>query len=218
MKRIFIILLSLIFVLTGCLPNFNKKQTNNNQVNQPLATTTTKTIDTLVTTTLTVNQPQDNLLVATSNNKREIKRFYPDNDSTNSTNKKSSTLDDQEKSFTITPELIAKMYLIEKYNPGVCFGMPSPVPQSGIDYLINNNKPLADFVRQRYHLSSDLEVYNKLKQFQNIQLNMIASSKYKFQFMDGQCCTLTFYQGTIEVKGDRAIEIIENKETKNNPC
>jgi len=218
MKRIFIILLSLIFLLTGCLPSVNKKQTDNNQINQLLVTTTTKATDTLVTTTLTLNQPPNNLLVATSNNKREIKRFYPDSGSTNSTNKKPATLDEQEKSFTITPELLAKMHLIEKYNPGVCFGIPSPVPQSGIDYLINNNKTLADFVRQRYHLASDLEVYNKLKQFQDIQLTMIASSKYKFQFMDGQCCTLTFYQGTIEVKGDQVIEIIENKETKNNPC
>ncbi len=110
------------------------------------------------------------------------------------------------------------MYLIDKYNPGVCFGMPNPVPQSAIDSLINSNKNLSDFIKNRYKLSSDLELYNKLKQLQNIQLTFIASSKYNFQFMDGQCCIMTFYQGIIEVNGDKAYEIIEKEETKNNPC
>lgn len=215
-KLVIAISLLFIFSLSGCLPTTNKQQPNNVQPEENVSSSDAEIAD------LQLGKSNDNQLIAAvpPEGKKEVKRFYPDSVSTGADGVVAPTEPtiDPERSFNITSELIAKMHLIDKYNPGTCFGMPGPVPQSAIDSLINSNKPLSDFVKQKYNLSSDLDVYNKLKQFQNVQLTSLASSKYKFQFMDGQCCTMTFYQGTIEVSGDKAVEIIDNKETKTNPC
>lgn len=217
MKKL-VIAISLLFALslTGCLPTTTKQQSSKSQVEGSASSSEAENAS------LGLDKSNENQLIAAAPaaGKKEVKRFYPDSGSvpTGETSGSSGTVSDLERSFNITPELIAKMHLVDKYNPGVCFGMPGPVPQSAIDSLINGNKALSDFVKQKYNLSSDLEIYNKLKQFQNVQLTVISSSKYKFKFMDGQCCTMTYYQGVIEVSGDKAIETIENKETKTNPC
>lgn len=217
MKKL-VIAISLLFALslTGCLPTTTKQQSSKSQVEGSASSSEAENAS------LGLDKSNENQLIAAAPaaGKKEVKRFYPDSGSvpTGETSGSSGTVSDLERSFNITPELIAKMHLVDKYNPGVCFGMPGPVPQSAIDSLINGNKALSDFVKQKYNLSSDLEIYNKLKQFQNVQLTVISSSKYKFKFMDGQCCTMTFYQGIVEVSGDKAIETIENKETKTNPC
>lgn len=217
MKKL-VIAISLLFALslTGCLPTTTKQQSSKSQVEGSASSSEAENAS------LGLDKSNENQLIAAAPaaGKKEVKRFYPDSGSvpTGETSGSSGTVSDLERSFNITPELIAKMHLVDKYNPGVCFGMPGPVPQSAIDSLINGNKALSDFVKQKYNLSSDLEIYNKLKQFQNVQLTVISSSKYEFKFMDGQCCTMTYYQGVIEVSGDKAIETIENKETKTNPC
>ena len=217
MKKL-VIAISLLFALSlaGCLPTTTKQQSSKSQVEGSASSSEAENAS------LGLGKSNENQLIAAAPaaGKKEVKRFYPDSGSapTGETSGSSGAVSDPERFFNITPELIAKMHLIEKYNPGICFGMPGPVPQSAIDSLINGNKPLSDFVKQKYNLSSDLEIYNKLKQFQNVQLTVISSSKYKFQFMDGQCCTMTFYQGIVEVSGDKATETIENKETKTNPC
>lgn len=217
MKKL-VIAISLLFALSlaGCLPTTTKQQSSKSQVEGSASSSEAENAS------LGLDKSNENQLIAAAPaaGKKEVKRFYPDSGSvpTGETSGSSGTVSDSERSFNITPELIAKMHLVDKYNPGVCFGMPGPVPQSAIDSLINGNKALSDFVKQKYNLSSDLEIYNKLKQFQNVQLTVISSSKYKFKFMDGQCCTMTFYQGIVEVSGDKAIETIENKETKTNPC
>ncbi|OQA36851.1 MAG: hypothetical protein BWY53_00275 [Parcubacteria group bacterium ADurb.Bin326] len=217
MKKL-VIAISLLFALSlaGCLPTTTKQQSSKSQVEGSASSSEAENAS------LGLDKSNENQLIAAAPaaGKKEVKRFYPDSGSvpTGETSGSSGTVSDSERSFNITPELIAKMHLVDKYNPGVCFGMPGPVPQSAIDSLINGNKALSDFVKQKYNLSSDLEIYNKLKQFQNVQLTVISSSKYEFKFMDGQCCTMTYYQGVIEVSGDKAIETIENKETKTNPC
>lgn len=219
MKKL-VVAISLLFVfsLAGCLPTTTKQQPDNGQGEENASSSEAENVS------LGLGNSNDNQLIAAAPaaGKKEVKRFYPDSGSGSTgsdvTPGSSGIVSDPERSFNITPELIAKMHLIDKYNPGICFGMPGPVPQSAIDSLINGNKPLSDFVKQKYNLSSDLEIYNKLKQFQNVQLTVISSSNYNFQFMDGQCCTMTFYQGVIEVSGDKATETIENKETKTNPC
>lgn len=215
-KFIIVILFLVIFSLSGCLLRINEQQLRDGQIKKSISSNQEEILN-FQSRELSENQ----LIAATSSeSKREIKRFYPDSASLSSEVNSDlfDSIPDPEKSFTITSELIAKMHLIDRYNPGGCFGLPGHVSQSAIDSLINDNRLLSNFVKQKYKLSSDLEIYNKLKQFQNIQLTSIASSKYKFQFMDGQCCVLTFYQGVIEINGDKIIEVIDKKETKTNPC
>lgn len=137
--------------------------------------------------------------------KPEVQRFYPDAGSTvgDSGTEKNT---DPSRDFQITPTLIAKMYLADKYNPGICFGAPVAPPTVAITNLIIAQKPLADFLRQHYNLTSDLEVYNKIKQFQDITLVETASSQFTFKFMDGQCQNVTYFEGTAKVSGTQVTD------------
>jgi len=116
-----------------------------------------------------------------------------------------------ERNFQITPELLAKMYLIDKYNPGICYGAPVAVPQSAIDMLVDSNPPLVAFLKQKYNLTSDLEVYNKMKQLQAVSLTETASSKFNFTFMDGQCRNLVYYEGVVQVAGSAVTATVANQ-------
>lgn len=106
-----------------------------------------------------------------------------------------------ERDFQLTPALIAKMYLIDKYKFGICYGAPASVPQAAITSLVNSNPPLSNFLKQKYSLQTDLEIYNKQKQLQAITLAETSSSKFNFSFTDGQCQNTTYYQGVIQVSG-----------------
>lgn len=107
-----------------------------------------------------------------------------------------------ERNFQLTPDLLAKMYLIDKYKPGTCFGLPAPVPQIAITNLVASNPPLSSYLRQKYGLKTDLEVYNKYKQLQGVTLTETASSKYNFAFTDGQCQTEVHYEGVVTVSNN----------------
>jgi len=116
-----------------------------------------------------------------------------------------------EKNFQLTPDLIAKMYLIDTYKPGTCFGAPVAAPQIAVTNLVAANPPLSNFLKVKYSLKTDLEIYNKLKQLQGVTLTETASSKYNFAFMDGQCQNVTYYEGTVTVSGGTANALVTSQ-------
>lgn len=118
---------------------------------------------------------------------------------------------DAERSFQITPDLLAKMYLVDTYKPGACYGAPVAVPQVAVTNLINSNQLLAAFLKQKYGLATDLEIYNKIKQLQGITLTETSSNKFNFTFMDGQCQTVTYYEGTVTVSGSSVSAIVSSQ-------
>lgn len=133
--------------------------------------------------------------------------FRPDaSTDASSDQSKSSAADTAERNFQLTPVLIAKMYLIDKYKFGICYGAPVAVPQSAIDILVSSNPPLVSFLTQKYNLQTDLEKYNKMKQLQAVTLVETASSKFNFTFLDGQCQNTIYYQGTVQVSGEAVSE------------
>lgn len=120
-------------------------------------------------------------------------------------------------SFAITPELKARLYLVDIYNPGICYGLPGPVPDISIATILANNQGLSQFLRSSYKLSSDLDVYTKIKQINSVMLNSNRNG-YQFNFTDAQCCTLKAYQGEINTLGPELKHTIDREETKQNPC
>lgn len=133
------------------------------------------------------------------------KKYYPDD-----VNNNVVSADDSARNFQITPALLVKMHLADTYNPGICFGDPTAVPQSAINSMMSSQKDLAEFLRQQYNLNSDLEVYNKIKQFQGFDLREVGSSKFDFIFKDGQCYYYEYYRGQAEVIGTKVeIKILE---------
>jgi hypothetical protein len=115
---------------------------------------------------------------------------------------------DDGRNFYLSNELLVKLYLVDKYKPGICYGAPTAVPDISIDTVLSGQKSLADFLRQRYGLESELELYNKIKQINGIDLKEISSSNYNYSFMDGQCLILTYYQGRISVFSERIEEVL----------
>jgi len=147
----------------------------------------------------------------------QVKKFYPDplisSEQASSTTKSDIAQDD------LMPEnLQIKLYLVDKYKPGTCYGMPGPVPDEAISGMIKRNQSLAKFVKDKYKLKSDLEIYLKIKQIFGIQLEPASGGKYQYNFIDGQCCTLKSYNGLIENIGGKISDSVINQETKNNPC
>ena len=173
------------------------------------------TIPVTTTPTKSISQQAVAIISATSNpatavNKTEVEHYRPDTSSQQSSQSPASA-NNSARNFTITIELLAKMHLVDKYRPGICFGAPVAVPQVAIDSLLSAQNDLADFLRQHYGLISDLEVYNKIKQLQNIQLTAITSSKFGFTFMDGQCANLVYYEGIVEVMNNVVTDTVTSQ-------
>lgn len=145
--------------------------------------------------------------------KANAKIYRPDTSSQSNNSFQSTTVTpDAARDFQITNDLLAKMHLIDKYKPGICFGLAVAVPQVAIDSMISNNQSLTQFLRQHYNLTADLEVYNKMKQLQGITLTEVASSKFNFTFMDGQCSDVVYYEGTVEVSANQVIDTVTNRQ------
>ena len=120
--------------------------------------------------------------------------------------------------FVVTQQLEAKLFLIDKYNIGICYGLPGVIPNEAIVGMIERNHGLSQFLKNKYNLATDLGIYSKIKQLNAIQLSKIAVSKYSFNFIDAQCCTLNAYRGKIEAFGQTFLDTILDQEIKNNPC
>ncbi len=142
----------------------------------------------------------------------EPEKFYP------TPSKLPAEADSDKRDFVVNQELKVKLYLVEKYDPGICYGMPGPVPEEAISGMIDRQPELAEFLAVNYDLKSDLEIYNRIKQLNGVRLTEISGGKYQFNFTDGQCCTLTIYQGEAVIIADTVSDKITSRETKQNPC
>lgn len=199
-----IFVLSLI-ILTGCTAKNSNPDTAGQEEN--LSSTTTVEQNSLTAEDSSVNNSLSGA--------QEIKKYYPE---------PLASQVDEVKKKTATPEspmpenLQIKGYLVEKYNPGICYGMPAPVREEDINGMISRNQAFAEYVKNRYKLKTNLEVYMKIKQYFGIQLKSISGGKFQYNFVDGQCCTLKAFEGQIENLGGKISENLTNQETKNNPC
>lgn len=147
--------------------------------------------------------------------KQEMKKYYPENTAIagGSGSTGSSATASAEQNFQITPSLLAKMHLADKYKPGICYGLPSVPPQSAIDSLKTSNEPLWQFIKQQYNLTTDLEIYNKIKQLQGVSLTETQSGVFNFAFMDGQCQTVRYYEGVVQVVGAVVTDTVTSQES-----
>lgn len=195
-KKIVFIFLVSVFLLVGCGSAQNNQADNFSGANG--------TEDNLTSTG--ADRDQDG---------EEMKKFYPDNSGATEKNTNTSNSDP---GFSVTLELELKMFLADKYNPGVCYGLPGPVPDSSIKSLIAANRGLADFLRSYYGLNDDLDLYNKIKQLNGIRLTEISSSRYQFNFVDGQCCVLKAMEGEISKIGSIISDEVTRTEKQQNPC
>ncbi|HNW09404.1 MAG TPA: hypothetical protein PLX67_03250 [bacterium] len=144
----------------------------------------------------------------------QVEKFYPDSSAiANPPIHKEAT-----RNFVVTEELMVKIYLVDKYEPGICYGTPSPVEPEAIRGIIDRNFELAEFLKNKYSLPTELAIYEKIKQLGAIQLADLAGGKYKFNFLDGQCCFLKAYEGEVMIIGQNIVEEALQTATQQNPC
>lgn len=143
----------------------------------------------------------------------EVKRYYPEPLSAPSG---SAQVDagNARKGNPLPDNLEARLYLVEKYDPGICYGKDVPVTSQSTSYLIGNNPELDSVLRQKYGLSSDLDVYVKMKQLFGITFAPAPGGKLAYSFTDGQCENATYYAGEISNIAGRISETIIDKVEK----
>ncbi len=112
--------------------------------------------------------------------------------------------------------LVLKAYLVEKYNPGFCFGMPS-IEYGSPSTAIEAYPRTANFVKERFGISYEYNVYTKMRQICSIKLTE-SGSVYEFVFTDGKCCTISTIEGIIYFDDEEIIDEIKKTETKVVPC
>lgn len=120
--------------------------------------------------------------------------------------------------IVLTDKLRMKLYLIDEYNPGICFGKQSDQINGRVAAYLIENAAMAEFVRGYYKLSSDLEIYSKVRQIEGVSLTRGQSGKYLYRFVDGQCCDLTTYEGEIDIINVSIFENLIKHNTKKTSC
>ncbi len=199
---------SFLLILNGC------GQIQSNKPDLTQVPTSTASVTSSLETNKDVVKLRD-VPIVQSTTVKTVKHFYPNSPSVS---KPVENVSNSSHDFVVTQDLQVELYLIDKYKPGTCYGMPSPVPQESIDGMIVRNPDLTQFLKNRYNLTSGLEIYNKMKQIGAINLSLISGGNYNFEFHDGQCCTQTEYQGQVNVVGQTISDKLEVQESKTNPC
>ncbi|MFA6918613.1 MAG: hypothetical protein WC244_00645 [Patescibacteria group bacterium] len=207
----------LAFILSGCGTEVANPLADNS-ISGEVATNdqTSSTGDAITSVDAVISTP---IASSTTSSKKTVQKFYPEGLSP-----KKEAVDDSKtsagsgsSSFSVNQELQVKLYLIDKYNPGVCYGLPGPVPEVAIQGMITDNPDLVKFLKSKYELKTDLDIYKKIKQINGIYLKQDKGS-YLYEFTDGQCCTLHAYQGQITIIGNNISDTILQQETQSNPC
>ena len=115
-------------------------------------------------------------------------------------------------------EIKIRIFLHEEYHPGSCYGMPGRVDKRVMQSTLNGNSHLIEIIKDKYHVHSDYGIYKILRSIKSFSLEK-SNEGYKFSFTDGNCCTITKYEGILYMANDVIIksEIISKKSRKV-PC
>ena len=93
--------------------------------------------------------------------------------------------------------LEAKEYLVKKYNPGFCFGIPGPISEKEINFTIKSYPQVADFVRDKFNTSSNYELYLIILKMNTIFISKLTNSSYYFAHSSGSCTVIHSFQGLL---------------------
>lgn len=92
-----------------------------------------------------------------------------------------------------------RAYLVEKYDPGDCFGEPSVISGGEINFTINNHPRLAAFVQEKFDVSEAYDIFHYISKMQKVSLSSIESNQAQFSIKDGGCCIIVTTTGVVYV-------------------
>lgn len=115
-------------------------------------------------------------------------------------------------------ETEVRLYLYDKYHPGTCYGMPQVIDNKIVERTLRNNSDMVKIIREKYNPKRDFEAYEILNSINSIMIKNNIEG-YEFSFRDGNCCTVTSYEGILYVVNNRIVNSkILKKETEDVPC
>jgi hypothetical protein len=106
-------------------------------------------------------------------------------------------------------EFKIRAYLVDKYNPGDCFGMSQMKNPSEPEIKVNDE--LIAKIKKEYNIQGD----SKAKQFA-IKMSKIgimneSKNKYSYEVRDARCPVIRTYKGKILLNNKKIIETIIEK-------
>ncbi len=119
----------------------------------------------------------------------------------------------------INPELIeATVFLVKKYDPGLCFGMPSPIPNEVVARVIATNPRLVKFVRENFTVESDFQVFVKIRQMFMTKVRTHERGAIEYYLLSGMCCDIIQVHGKLVRRNGELFDSLLDRAVKNVPC
>ncbi len=111
-----------------------------------------------------------------------------------------------------------RIFLHEEYQPRDCFGMPGRQDERRVIAELTGSEKLVEIIKQRYKVHKRFDIYRILRSLNSFGLEK-TDGGYKFKFVDGNCCTITLYEGFLYLSNNEIIRSeITFKEVKKVPC
>jgi hypothetical protein len=107
-----------------------------------------------------------------------------------------------------------KLYLIGKYHPGICFGMPAGSSKDPLSERLEEIRLKLLLVRMPATSTAE----SVQQQLHSVQLRKMRNGTYGFTVTDGQCCTVYTYEGVVRESSAGFQDTLNNREKKTLPC
>lgn len=105
-----------------------------------------------------------------------------------------------------------RAFLVEKYNPGDCFGMPQI--KDPYETKIKVNKDLIARIKKEFNIKEDSKAEQFAIKMSKIGILKESKNEYSYEFRDGNCSGITTYKGKIQLKNKKIIETVIEKTEK----
>jgi len=111
-----------------------------------------------------------------------------------------------------------KAAIVDEYDPGTCFGMPTVVTEEQANATVADREALVDAICNEYDVDRNetFELYSTIQQFEQVQVTERTDGTYAFELRDGNCCTITTITGIYDPETGEISESARSSETV--PC
>lgn len=109
-----------------------------------------------------------------------------------------------------------KRQVVERHNPGTCFGMPTVITRDKMESYIQSNSRLANKVKSDFAINSKEELYKRMKQIEQVTTLEKLGSTVRYKVRDGSCCNIKTHYSTYNVDTDSFSSI--KTQMKSVPC
>ncbi|MFA6048444.1 MAG: hypothetical protein WC792_00660 [Candidatus Micrarchaeia archaeon] len=97
-------------------------------------------------------------------------------------------------------EFEAKVFLVKKYGPSVCFGKPAVPSDSDVEAFLSTYPPDAvREVKRRFGAATDFQAWERITQIGQVWLLRDSVNSFSYRVEDGQCCSVAQRYGKLSI-------------------